>query len=72
MITTQRELRRVFWLNFQHTPGISKKKIPDYSGAGTMYNTNTRCAFVDWVDAMYRNSRISARLASSAKAIGLR
>jgi len=66
MVMTQRELRRVFWLNFQHTPGISKKKIPNYSGVGTMYDTDTRCAFVVWLDAMCRNGQISSELAHRA------
>ena len=62
-ITTQRELRRAFWRDH---PKADRKKIPNYSGNGTMYCTDTRCAFTDWVDAMSRDGRISQELAQRA------
>jgi len=60
MITTQREARAAFWAAH---PGIDRKKIPHYSGKGTMYTTDTRVAFVDWLDAMHRDGRISDNVA---------
>jgi hypothetical protein len=62
-ITTQRELRREFWR--QH-PKLSRRKIPNYSGNGTMHVTDTRCAWCDWLDAMARNGEISDSLAQRA------
>ena len=59
-ITTQRELRRKFWETF---PELSRKRIKDYSGDSLMYVTDTRCAFVDWVDALERAGEISPELA---------
>ena len=48
-ITNQRDLRREFWETF---PDLSRRKIPDYSGNGKMYCTDTRCTFTDWIDAL--------------------
>jgi hypothetical protein len=66
MITTQRELRREFWRRFGGVKGISKRKIKDYGGNGTMYNTDTRCAFVDWLDDLSKSGQVSDKLASNA------
>lgn len=63
MITTQRELRRIFWQTFPHLP---KRKIADYSGNGTMYRTDTRCAWVDWIDSLQKNGDITEELAERA------
>jgi hypothetical protein len=62
-ITTQRELRRAFW---EQHPMLDRKRIRDYSGNGKMYVTDTRCAWVDWMDAMSRNGEISEELAQRA------
>jgi hypothetical protein len=45
-------------------PNLSRKKIKAYSGSGTMFTTDTRCAFVDYVDMLKKNGNISAELAS--------
>jgi hypothetical protein len=62
-ITNQRDLRRAFW--DQH-PTLSRRKITNYSGNGTMYVTDTRVAFVDWLDAMCKSNQISQELAQRA------
>lgn len=62
-ITNQRELRAAFWRDH---PQVSRRKIPAYSGKGWMYCTDTRCAFVDWLDAMQKNGAISEALANRA------
>jgi hypothetical protein len=62
-ITTQTELRRQFWRDHPH---LDRKKIIDYSGAGTMYATDTRCAWVDYIDALCKNREISPMLADRA------
>ena len=61
--TTQSQVRAAFWRDYEQHHGISKRKIRNYSGNGTMYNTDTRCAFVDYVDALARNGDISSKLA---------
>lgn len=62
-ITTQRALRRAFW---EAHPELPRRKIPNYSGNGTMHVTDTRCAWCDWVDAMSRDNQISQELAQRA------
>jgi hypothetical protein len=63
-ITTQRELRRMFWA--QH-PALQRKKITNYSGNGTMYVTDTRCAWCDWIDSLSKDGAISQELAGRAE-----
>lgn len=67
MITTQREARAEFWR--QH-PNLNRKKIRNYSGNGTMYTTDTRVAFVDWLDAMSKNGEITDRVAQNVTLSG--
>lgn len=62
-ITTQRELRRLFW---QEHPNLSRRKIKNYSGNGTMHVTDTRCAWGDWIDALSKDGMISQELAERA------
>ncbi len=52
---TARELRRQFW---QAHPTLSRRRLPDGS-----YMTDTRCAFVDFVDAMARSGLVSEAVA---------
>jgi hypothetical protein len=66
MITNQKELRAQFWLDHQNVPGISRRKIRDYAGTGRMYNTDTRVAFVDWLDGMQKAGQVSDALANRA------
>ena len=63
MITTQKELRRVFR---EYHPDLDFRKVENYSRNGTMYKADTRCAFVDFVDSMSRNGQITQELAERA------
>jgi hypothetical protein len=58
---TSREVRRAFWRDHPH---LSRKKITDYSGTGKMYTTDTRCAFVDYVDALSKSGLVSEAVAN--------
>lgn len=58
--TTQAQIRAAFWAAF---PELPRRKIPNYAGTGRMYPTDTRCAFVDFVDALSRAGDISPELA---------
>ena len=58
---TSREVRRAFWRDH---PYLSRKKITDYSGTGKMYTTDTRCAFVDYVDALSKSGLVSEAVAN--------
>lgn len=62
-MTTQAQVRAAFWCDHENVPGITRRKIKNYSGNGTMHNTDTRCAFVDYVDMLSRNGDISQALA---------
>lgn len=59
-ITTQKQLRAEFWRDH---PKLSRRKITNYRGDGKMYTTDTRSAFVDYVDMLSRNGDISQELA---------
>lgn len=61
--TTQKQLRAAFWAEHPH---LSRKKITNYSGNGTMYTTDTRCAFNDWIDYLSKSDQISQELAKRA------
>jgi hypothetical protein len=63
MITSLRALRAQFW---QGNPGLPRRRIRDYTGTGLMYPTDTRVAFVEWIDAMHRDGQISTKLARRA------
>ena len=60
MITTQKQVRSVFW---ETHPELSRKKITHYSGTGKMYNTDTRCAFVDFISYLSDTDQISVSMA---------
>ena len=45
-------------------PGITPRRIKDYSGNGKMHNTDTRCAFADFVDYLSKDGAISEELAA--------
>jgi hypothetical protein len=63
MITNQRDLRRSFW---EAHPGLSRRKITNYAGTGKMHVTDTRVAFVDYVDYLSKDNMISEELADRA------
>jgi hypothetical protein len=62
-ITSQKQLRKEFWETF---PELSKKKIVDHSGTGTMFPTDVRITFCNWVDYLQKSREISAKLAEVA------
>jgi hypothetical protein len=57
--TTQRQIRRAFWREHAGLPGISRKRY----GVERTHNTDTRCIFCDFVDALQRGGEISEALA---------
>ncbi len=63
-MTTQKQVRQSFWQAHEGIAGISRRRITDYSGNGKMHNTDTRCAFVDYVDSLSRDGQISEQLAN--------
>ena len=66
MITNQKDLRRAFWQAHEDNPNVTRRRITNYSGNGKMHNTDTRCAWCDWIDAMSKDGTISQELASRA------
>lgn len=62
-ITTQKQIRREFW---ETHPNLPRRRIPNYSGNGTMYPTDTRCAFTDFLDYLSKSGDISEALADRA------
>ena len=62
-ITTLRQLRKEFWETF---PNLPRQKITDYSGNGKMYQTDTRCAFVDWLDGLSKAGDVTQEFAERA------
>lgn len=63
MITTQKQIRAAFWAAH---PTLPRRKIRDYAGTGRMHVTDTRCAFVDFVDYLQTSGQISEALANRA------
>lgn len=58
-ITTQREIRRMFWAKYP--------EIKRHSGwTQNQYPTSIRIAFCDYVEYLYRNGAISDKLAERA------
>jgi hypothetical protein len=62
-MTTQKQVRAAFWEAHRGLPGITPRRITHYSGNGKMHNTDTRCAFCDYVDALSKDGQISQELA---------
>lgn len=62
-LTTQRAVRKAFWEAHKGIPGITPRRIRNYSGNGKMHNTDTRCAFADYVDYLSKDGAISQALA---------
>ena len=67
MLTTQKQVRQRFWQSWRegYFKGLSvtPKRITNYSGNGKMHNTDTRCAFCDFVDMLSKNGEIAEGLA---------
>ena len=67
MMTTQKQVRQAFWqawrdVQFQSL-SVTPKRITNYSGNGKMHNTDTRCAFCDFVDSLNRDGQLAEGLA---------
>lgn len=58
-ITTAKALRAEFWRMFPH---LSRKKIKNFSGNGTMYTTDVRCAWTDFKDDLSKSGDISQEM----------
>jgi len=63
MYRNQKQLRAAFWQTF---PELSRRRIPNYSGDGTMYINDTRCAWSNWLDALQKSGEITDALADRA------
>jgi hypothetical protein len=63
--TTQAQVRKAFWEMVREfkPAGVTPRQITSYSGKGKMHNTDTRCAFSDFIDALEKNGEISEALA---------
>lgn len=55
-LTSQVEVRKAFWAAH---PTLPRKLIRNYAGTGKMYQTDVRCAFVDFIDYLERDGQIS-------------
>lgn len=67
MYTTQKQVRKAFWSAWRRGEfgilSVTPRRITDYSGNGKMHNTDTRCAFCDFVDMLNRNGDLADGLA---------
>lgn len=67
MMTTQKQVRAAFWQAAKRgdfgSMSVTPKRIRNYSGNGTMHNTDTRCAFCDFVDSLSKSGEIPEGLA---------
>jgi hypothetical protein len=54
ILTRQTQVRKAFWQAWREGQfrglGATPRRITNYSGNGKMHNTDTRCAFCDFVD----------------------
>ena len=62
MLTTKTAVRAAFWAAHPH---LSRTRIRAYSGTGTMFKTDTRVAFVDWLDSEHRAGNIKESVAQT-------
>jgi hypothetical protein len=67
MLTTQRQVREAFWEAWRAGEfkglSVTPRRIANYSGNGKMHNTDTRCAFCDFVDSLSKSGQIKEGLA---------
>lgn len=65
--TTQEQVRKAFWAAVDEgaydSLDVTRKRFKNYSGNGTMHNTDTRCAFVDFIDSLSKSGELSEGLA---------
>jgi hypothetical protein len=62
-MTNQKQIRAAFWAAH---PDLSRHKYRWTGGKEWFYTTDTRCAFVDFLDSLARNGEISEALAARA------
>lgn len=66
-LTTQRQIRRAFWQYVRDVKAqgtslhLTSRRIP--SGNGRMHNTDTRCTFVEWLDAQVKDGQVDPTIA---------
>ena len=68
MLTTQKQIRDAFWQAF---PALPRRRYRyslrrDDKAAPLVYPVDTRCAFVDFLDALHRDGQVSDALANRA------
>jgi hypothetical protein len=67
MYTTKKQVRQAFWQAWREGLfrglHVTPRRITNYSGNGKMHNTDTRCAFVDFVDGLSKNGELAEGLA---------
>ena len=68
MFTTQKQIRDAFWQAF---PDLPRRRYRyslrrDDKAAPLVYPVDTRCAFVDFLDALHRDGQVSDALANRA------
>lgn len=64
--TTQKQIRAAFWETFPDLPRkkyLYSLKDNPHKAAELVYSTDTRCAFVDFLDSLHRAGDISDALA---------
>lgn len=66
MFTTQKQVRAAFWDAWRDGQfkglNVTPKRITNYSGNGKMHNTDTRCAFCDFVESLNRDGQLKEGL----------
>ncbi len=66
-MTTQKQVRAAVWEAWRTGMfkglDVTPKRIKNYSGNGTMHNTDTRVAFCDFVDHLSKSGTITSELA---------
>ena len=66
-MTTQRQVRKAFWQAWREGQfkglSVTPRRITNYSGEGKMHNTDTRCAFADFVDMLSKSGELAEGLA---------
>lgn len=66
MMTTQKQVRAAFWDAWRRGEftglSVTPRRITNYSGNGKMHNTDTRCAFADFVDMLSKSGQLAEGL----------
>ena len=67
-MTTQKQVRQAFWQAVRNGEfagnglNVTPRRITNYSGNGKMHNTDTRCAFCDFVDMLSQSGELAEGL----------